>query len=444
MDLQPLISPERVTFLSAGDRESALEELLSLFDSNVTAAGGSLQDIGDQLRQRELLVTTRVAPGITIPHARVRGIEKPLIGFGISRNGVPWDDQHEEPVHLVVMILWRETTDVHILSEVARRLSRADVYRRMIQASDAREALAVFASSAEVDAAKVPERDIELARELTRHASQIAVAMNADALIVHLDVVGSTRFLDSVERSVRTILVTADPTRYPGLERLEKDVVTLPFRGMTKANMGDLSILFVLSQGALRRGDRVVSVVGDPDSGILDTVAYADVGQRFDVFFAIQDSDDGKPADIADVVYNRAIQLAHELAVEGREGKAIGALFVLGDHQEVLARSHQLVVNPFLGYPEEQRNILDPSLEETVKEFSRIDGAFLIRGDGVIEAAGLYLRGRARVDGVPAGLGARHSAAAAITAETGAVSIAVSESTRRISIFRSGRRLMVF
>jgi DNA integrity scanning protein DisA with diadenylate cyclase activity len=102
------------------------------------------------------------------------------------------------------------------------------------------------------------------------------------------------------------------------------------------------------------------------------------------------------------------------------------------------------VVNPFTGYPEEQRNILDPSLEETVKEFSRIDGAFLIRGDGVIEAAGLYLRSKSRVEGMPAGLGARHAAAAAITAETGAVSIAVSESTRRISIFRGGRRLMVF
>ena len=324
MDLQPLLSPERVTFLNARDRESALEELLSLFDPNVTAVGGSMQDIGDQLRQRELLVTTRVAPGITIPHARVQGIERPLVGFGISRRGVPWDDQHDEPVHLVVMILWRETTDVHILSEVARRLNQSDVYRRMIEAEDAREALEVFSSSAAPEATEVSEHHLELARELTRHAAEIAIRMQAQAIVVHLDVVGSTRFLDAARSSVRTILVTADPSRYPGLEKLENDVVTLPFRGMTKTNMGDLSLLFVLSQGALRRTDRVVSVVGDPDSGLLDTITYTDIKTAYDVFFAIQDSDqESRPSDIAEVVYNRAIQLAHELAVEGREGKAI-------------------------------------------------------------------------------------------------------------------------
>jgi hypothetical protein len=343
------------------------------------------------------------------------------------------------------MILWRETTDIHILSEVARRLNRPEVYRGMVDAASPEEAIRAFTAAATTAGVAVSSRQAALAGEMIRHAAAISVAVDAGALIVHLDAIGSLDFLDSLSVSTRIIFVTSDPSRYPELGTGDAEVVTLPFRGVTRQNVGELALLFVLSQGKLRRDDNVVSVYGEPDSGVVDTISFTDVGRSFDVFFAIHDSSgDAKPVDLADVVYNRAVQLAHELAVEGREGKPIGALFVLGDHEAVLERAHQLVVNPFLGYPEEQRNILDPSLEETVKEFSRIDGAFLIRGDGVIDAAGLYLRTQTKVEGVPAGLGARHAAAAAITAETSAVAVCVSESTRRISIFRRGKRLMVF
>lgn len=443
MELESLVSPERVAFIESTDRAGALDELLACFASDVARAGSTLSHIREQLQEREKLVTTRVSAGIAIPHARVGGIEHPLVGFGISREGIGWDDQHEESVKLVVMILWSETTDVQILSEVARRLSREEIFRRMVAAQDPLHVIEAFASPTTPDGARVSTRQIVLAREMTRHAADIAQAVGARGMILHIDAVGTTRFLEPGLYTVPIIFVTADPSRYQGLE--EYDVVTLPFRGMTKQNVGDLSLLFVLSQGMLNRDDKIISVYGEPESGTLDTISFTDVGASFDVFFAIHDSGgDAKPTDLADVVYNRAVQLAHELAIEGREGKPIGALFVLGDHEEVMKRAHQLVVNPFLGYPEDQRNILDPSLEETVKEFSRIDGAFLIRGDGVIESAGLYLRTQTRVEGMPSGLGARHAAAAAITAETAAVAVCVSESTRRISIFRRGSRLMVF
>ncbi len=82
------------------------------------------------------------------------------------------------------------------------------------------------------------------------------------------------------------------------------------------------------------------------------------------------------------------LTLAGELGVEGREGRPVGTLFVIGDSDRVLAQSHQLVINPFHGYPEVERNILDPRLEETIKEFSAIDGAFIVRGDGVVLGGG--------------------------------------------------------
>jgi DNA integrity scanning protein DisA with diadenylate cyclase activity len=139
----------------------------------------------------------------------------------------------------------------------------------------------------------------------------------------------------------------------------------------------------------------------------------------------------------------RVIEIAGELAEEGREGKPSGTIFVLGDYEQVQHHCQQMIINPFAGYPESDRNILDPSLKETIKELSKLDGAFVIRGNGVIVSAGTYLRTRVPPAELPSGLGARHTAAAAITVVSRAVAVVLSESTRRVSIFKSGERIMV-
>jgi DNA integrity scanning protein DisA with diadenylate cyclase activity len=146
------------------------------------------------------------------------------------------------------------------------------------------------------------------------------------------------------------------------------------------------------------------------------------------------------PPDVTPTVFERLLTLASELGLEGREGRPVGTIFVVGDSDRVLAQSHQLVINPFHGYPETERNILDPRLEETVKEFSAIDGAFVIRGDGVLLSAGRYLAPHSKLEeNLPQGLGTRHEAAAAITMTTSAIALCVSQSTGTISIFKQGR-----
>ncbi len=122
---------------------------------------------------------------------------------------------------------------------------------------------------------------------------------------------------------------------------------------------------------------------------------------------------------------------------EGR--KSVGTIFVLGKHEDVLKYSHPMVINPFQGYPEEERNILDPRLKETVKEFSSIDGAFIIRDDGIILAAGRHLDASGENIEIPLGLGSRHRAAAGITNLTDAMAVVVSEGTGSVRIFHHGK-----
>ena len=147
--------------------------------------------------------------------------------------------------------------------------------------------------------------------------------------------------------------------------------------------------------------------------------------------------------DVAPEVLERALQIATTIAREGREGKPIGTTLIVGDYDRVRTMSRQLVINPFKGYGDDERRILDPSLEETLKEFATIDGAFLIRGDGVVEAAGTYLRPDAVHGDLPSGLGARHAAAAGITAATDALAVVVSQSTGRVSLFKAGKPVLV-
>jgi diadenylate cyclase len=128
-------------------------------------------------------------------------------------------------------------------------------------------------------------------------------------------------------------------------------------------------------------------------------------------------------------VVESLINLAVEIAREGREGKRIGTLFTLGDEDEVLARSRPLILDPLLGHPESSRHITNLNLRGTIKELAQLDGGFVVSHDGFVISACRYLDAVAAEVDVPLGLGSRHIAAANMSAATKAVGIVVSESS---------------
>jgi diadenylate cyclase len=128
-------------------------------------------------------------------------------------------------------------------------------------------------------------------------------------------------------------------------------------------------------------------------------------------------------------VVESVIELAVEIAREGREGRRIGTLFTIGDEDAVLERSRSLILNPLEGHPENLRHISDPNLRGTVKELAQLDGAFVVSSTGVVLAACRYLDAAASPIELPLGLGSRHIAAAHISSATRAVGVVVSESS---------------
>jgi diadenylate cyclase len=128
-------------------------------------------------------------------------------------------------------------------------------------------------------------------------------------------------------------------------------------------------------------------------------------------------------------VLESMIGLAVEIAREGREGRRVGTLFMLGDEDAVLARSRPLILDPLLGHPESARHVTNLNLRGTIKELAQLDGGFVVSRDGIVLSACRYLDAAAALGDVPLGLGSRHIAAANMSAVTKAVGIVVSESS---------------
>ena len=125
----------------------------------------------------------------------------------------------------------------------------------------------------------------------------------------------------------------------------------------------------------------------------------------------------------------RVVNLAVEIAREGREGRKIGTLFVVGDSEAVLKHSRPMILDPLYGHTHESKRIQDPNLRETLKELAQLDGAFVVSDEGVILSAARYIDAISNHIELPLGLGSRHVAAASVSSRTDAVAVAVSESS---------------
>ena len=132
------------------------------------------------------------------------------------------------------------------------------------------------------------------------------------------------------------------------------------------------------------------------------------------------------------------VELATEIGQEGREGKPVGTMFVVGDTDKVLTMCRPLNFNPFRGYSRKERDIRDKKVREQIKDIAQLEGSIIIRRDGVAEAACMYIDAPADTVAISKGWGTRHWAAAAISKKTKAIAIVVSQSSGRVVIFQNG------
>jgi len=245
---------------------------------------------------------------------------------------------------------------------------------------------------------------------------------------------------DQVKKLKPVVVVRSEELFHELSEQEGAKLLKVPDVTLTRMGQVKVAIMYALSSDFISPGDKIVCITGVSRFGADDTLVVVDTDKEFEIFSsdAVIDTDAVVRPDIFETVLNLAI----ELATQGREGKAVGTIFVIGDDEKVLQLSRQLIINPFKGYSEQELSIHDAQLRETIKEFSVIDGAFVIRGDGVLVTAGRHLNAALEGGDLPQGLGSRHVAAAGITSLTDAIAIVISESTGSVRIFKEGRVFM--
>jgi DNA integrity scanning protein DisA with diadenylate cyclase activity len=200
------------------------------------------------------------------------------------------------------------------------------------------------------------------------------------------------------------------------------------------------ALLEAVSDEMILPNGEVVAVYSGFQQGRLDSISHLQLDERLRrlTIRDLQMLESSVPLKTVKTVVDLAVQIGRE----GREGKPVGALFVVGDHRKVLEHANDSGADPFYGYSRKYRSLLDARVQEDVKEIAQLDGAFIVASDGVIECSRQMLEVSHEDLTMTKGLGARHWAAAAITRKTKAIAVVVSQSTGTVRLYQNGMLVM--
>jgi DNA integrity scanning protein DisA with diadenylate cyclase activity len=268
-----------------------------------------------------------------------------------------------------------------------------------------------------------------------------AITLIRKPSVDHLLYVGDRLLPDEAFRgkpAARKKLVQAvvSPTQRQVVEAAGITVLPLPEYDLDRPERLKIALVAGISRGLYKEGDVVVALLSRKPASMPDSILVVTVGDEDDEGAFGFLHTEGMAAGVMDTL----IDLAISIGVGGWEGRPVGALFVVGDSNTVMEKSRQLTLNPFQGYSEDEKNIMNPDVRHALHAFAVLDGAFIVREDGVVIAAGRYLNFDDEKDvDVPLGLGARHMAAAGISRDTEAIAIVVSQTSGSVRVFKRGK-----
>ncbi|TWU34397.1 diadenylate cyclase [Novipirellula artificiosorum] len=286
-------------------------------------------------------------------------------------------------------------------------------------------------------------------QRLTKHnAAMIRAAIallkdrGADAMLMLLD--GSTdwkRIAEMAQPLEKPIIVAVDsPEDLEGASEAGLKPLALNKEKAPLLERLQHALLESAADEYIRTNGEVIALYSGFQQGRLDSISHLQIDERMRQLTVrdLQSIESRVPLKTIKAV----IDLAAQIGREGREGKPVGTLFVVGDTRRVLEHANDSGVDPFRGYNRKQRNLLDKKVQEDAKEVAQLDGAFIINSDGVIEKSRQMLEVSHEDLTMSKGLGARHWAAAAISQKTKAISVVVSQSTGTVRLYQNGLLVM--
>ena len=271
---------------------------------------------------------------------------------------------------------------------------------------------------------------------LLQSARKLAGDLDVDAVLMLTDRAYDFAVISSGLKQVRLLVASGTDDVREAAHEDDIDFVPLLNEPQTRQVQLSQALLEAIADDLVQTGSRIVVVYPGFDRDHIDSLSVINLSEHL----AKLTTRDLRQLETQVPLGNlrKVVDLAVEIGREGREGKAVGTLFVVGHHRKVMELSHEQIHDPFRGYNKSERSIRSPRVRESIKELAQIDGAFVISADGTVVAAGRILDAPAEDLTLSKGLGSRHWAAAAISKATNAIAISVSQSTGTVRLFQGG------
>ena len=283
-----------------------------------------------------------------------------------------------------------------------------------------------------------PRSDEDLARMVV----SVAEATQVDSIICITETGLLAQYLYRLSGHFRVIATTTNSKTYDTLTKAGLEVIRLPLHTADKYTQIRHASSVVLQSSSFSIGDLVVCAIGRDvyqEAGDLVVLTEMEASiEKLAVSDLLKLTDGIQPK-----VLEAAVTVACKISRAARRGNRVGAIFMLGDSLNVLEGSKQLVPNPFQGHDKANRMLTNPDIHDALVELSKLDGAFVLRGDGFIQAAGVFLTSPPTETELVSGLGTRHAAAAAVTMRTVATAVVVSATDGQVRAFSCGKMVLL-
>ena len=262
-------------------------------------------------------------------------------------------------------------------------------------------------------------------------------AADADALVLFLEASADWLKLKKKCTNVETLIVSTSAELLESASENGLPTVLVDTPEAAVAEMLTQGLLDAVAQELINPGATIVAAYRGFDQDKLDTLTVLKMSERLGRLTArdLQRLETKVPLDTLKVVVDLAVAIGRE----GREGKPVGTMFVVGDHRKVLEQSQPAGFDAVKGYSRKERTLFDKGVRERIKEVAQMDGAFIISADGTVEATSRIIDTNPVELTMTSGLGSRHYTGAAISKNTKAIAVVVSQSSGTVRIFQNGQ-----
>ena len=286
-----------------------------------------------------------------------------------------------------------------------------------------------------------PRRPPRSDEDLARMVVSVAKAIRVDAIICITETGVLAQHLNRLSGQFRVIATTTNSDTYETLTKAGLEVIRLPLHTADKHTQVRHAISVVLQSSSVSIGDLIICAIGNDvyqEGGNLVVLTEMEPSIENIAISDLLKFTHG----IQPKVLEAAFAVARMIGRAARRGNRVGTIIMLGDSRKVLEGSKQLVPNPFQGHNKTNRMLTNPAIHGALVELSKLDGAFVLRGDGFIQAAGVFLTSPSSENELVSGLGTRHAAAAAVTMHTTATAIVVSATDGNVRVFSRGKMIL--